>query len=220
MPNWTFQQLHVVGSKAGIDSFIRTGFTRASVPGDDDELHFDRLCGTPAPKARGAELQDGVVLIYWRTSRQACFHLITAWDYPAWFYESLAAQYPSLSFCCVVSGEMGDFGGLVMSLEGEFVDQVYEFDGSYSRRAHLRAANKSMTRWMSFVTRGRDWRIMLLRPWEVGSLRADAHCDGDFWCYFASREAMSAFRRRYRCRYPQRRTDGEWKRTTCMRATA
>jgi hypothetical protein len=48
-----FQQLHVVGSRADIDRFIRTGFTRASGPGDD-ELHFDRLCGDRVHGRRGA----------------------------------------------------------------------------------------------------------------------------------------------------------------------
>ncbi len=213
MPNWTEQQLHVVGRKADIDRFLRVGYTPRRKGALDALLHFDALCPKPSPAARGAEIENGVALMHWRTTNQACFDLITAWDYPAWFYESLAAEWPTLSFCCSVSGEMGDFGGLVIRVHGEFLDQVCVFDGDYDRRAHLRAAKSSLKRWMAFLTRDRDWRLMPHRAWDLGAARADAHFDGNFWFYFRSREAMADFRARYRCSQPERRVDGVWKRT-------
>ena len=213
MPNWTKQQLHVVGTKAEVDRFLRVGYTPRRKGDLDALLHFDRLCPKPAAGDRGAEIESGVALMHWRTKNQACFNLITAWDYPAWFYKSMASQWPMLSFCCSVSGEMGDFGGLMMSVDDEFVDQVYEFDGDYNRRSHLRAARSSMKRWMPFLTRDRDWRVMPDLAWELRTARADAHFDGHFWYYFRSREAMADFRKRYRCHHAERREDGAWRRT-------
>ncbi|MCC6165026.1 MAG: hypothetical protein IT182_16895 [Acidobacteria bacterium] len=213
MPNWTEQQLHVVGRKADIDRFVRVGYTPRRKGELDALLHFDRLCPKPSPDAHGAEIGSGVTVMHWRTTNQACFDMITPWDYPAWFYESMAAEWPTLAFCCSVSGEMGDFGGIVSCVNGEFIDLVRDFDGEYDRRAHLRAARSAMKRWMTFLTRDRDWRLMPNRAWEKGNMRADAHFDGDFWYYFRSREAMADFRGRHRCRYPERRVDGAWKRT-------
>ena len=44
MPNWVEQDLHVVGAKADVDRFIRTGLIRRK-PGEiDDVLDFERLC--------------------------------------------------------------------------------------------------------------------------------------------------------------------------------
>ena len=154
-----------------------------------------------------------MALLHWRTTHQACFDLITPWDYPAWFYESMATEWPGLSFCCSVSGAMGDFGGLVTCIAGEFVDQVCDFEGDYDRRRHMRAARSSLKRWMAFLTRDRDWRVMSHRPWKLGAMRSAAHFDGDFWFYFRSRESMADFRERYRCSHPERRVGGVWKRT-------
>lgn len=87
------------------------------------------------------------------------------------------------------------------------------FEGEYDRRAHLRAARSSLKRWLAFLTRDRDWRVMPKRAWHMGVMRADAHFGGHFWFYFRSREAMADFRSRYRCHHPERRVDGAWKRT-------
>ena len=214
MPNWTEQQLHVVGTKADIDRFIRAGYTRRGKEETDDLLHFDVLC-PPQRRAEQREepMDSGVVLIHFRTQTQAHFDIITAWDYPADFYAALAAEWPSLSFACTLGGEMGDFGGIVMHLGGTYVDLVEAFDHSYDRRAHLRVAKSALKRWMAFLTNGRDWRVMPHHAWELGAVPVDVHFDGHFWFYFSSREDMAAFRARYRCHRPQRRVDGEWKRT-------
>jgi hypothetical protein len=100
-----------------------------------------------------------------------------------------------------------------MHLGGRYVDLVCDFDGDYDRRAHLRTCRSALKRWMAFLTSGRDWRVMPHRAWELGSLPVDARFDGNFWFYFESREDMATFRTRYRCSKPQRRVDGEWKRT-------
>lgn len=214
MPNWTKQQLHVIGKKADIDRFMRVGYTRSHRGEPDDILHFDVICPPKlSPEDRGHEIESGVVLTHWRTNNQACFSLITAWDYPADFYAAIATEWPTLSYCCSVNGEMGDFGGLLMCLDGEFVNQVCDFDGTYDRRAHMRAARASLKRWMAFLTHDRGWRVMPHRAWQEGAMRADAHFDGDFWFYFRSPEAMATFRERYRCHHAQRRADGAWKRT-------
>ena len=214
MPNWTEQQLHVVGTKADIDRFMRAGYTRRSKGEFDNLLHFDVLC----PPERRAEQREepadsGVVLMHWRTRTQACFDMINAWDYPADFYAALAVEWPTLTFACTISGEMGDFGGIVMQVGGKYVDLVEDFDGYYDRRAHMRTCTSALKRWMAFLTSGRDWRVTPDRAWELGSLPVDAHFDGNVWFYFSSREEMAAFRARYRCSKAQRRVDGEWKRT-------
>lgn len=214
MPNWTEQQLHVVGTKADIDRFMRAGYTRRGKGSTDALLHFDVLC----PPERRAEQRDepadsGVVLIHQRTRTQACFDMISAWDYPADFYAALATEWPTLSFCCSVAGEMGDFGGLIVHVGESYVDLVEDFDQGYDRRAHLRTARAALKRWMAFLTSGRDWRINSLDAWNRGALPVDAQFDGDFWFYFSSREEMATFRARYPCDSPQRRVHGEWKRT-------
>jgi hypothetical protein len=53
-----------------------------------------------------------------RARTQAFFGMVTSWDYPAEFYARLAKHWPSLGFICAVNGEMGDFGGIVMALDG------------------------------------------------------------------------------------------------------
>jgi hypothetical protein len=96
MPNETQQDLHIVGPKAEIDRFIRTGFTRRGPRQFDDLLHFTRLC----PLKRGEPKttythESGVVLGHFRTRTQAMFSMITSWDYPAAFYARLAQNWPT-----------------------------------------------------------------------------------------------------------------------------
>ncbi|AMY08716.1 hypothetical protein LuPra_01920 [Luteitalea pratensis] len=218
MPNWTEQQLHVVGTKADIDEFMRAGYTRRGKDETDNLLHFDVLC----PPERRAEQRDeqsderiesGVVLIHFRTRTQAHFEIITAWVYPADFYAAMAAEWPTLSFACTVAGEMGDFGGLVLYVGGKFDNIVEDFHHPYDRRGHLRKVRAALKRWMAFLTSGRDCRVMPHHAWDLGSMPMNVHFDGNSWFYFSSREDMATFRKRYRCHHPERRVDGEWKRT-------
>jgi len=139
MPNWTEQTLHVVGPKVELDCFIRTGYTRKSREQFDNLLHFDRLCPLKRGDPKSTYTHDnGVVLIHFRTRTQASFSMITSWDYPAEFYARLAKRWPTLSFACSVNGEMGDFGGMIVSIEGKTVSLVRDYDGDYVRRQHAR----------------------------------------------------------------------------------
>ena len=106
MPNWTEQQLHVVGTKTDIDRFMRAGYTRRNKCETDNLLHFDVLC---PPERRAEQREDpadsGVVLVHWRTQTQACFDMINAWDYPVDFYAALAVEWPTLSFACTIGAK-------------------------------------------------------------------------------------------------------------------
>jgi len=113
MPNWVEQNLHVVGSKADVDRFIRTGFVRRSKGQFDDLLDLRRLCPLQRREPKSTYTHESaVVLRHYRTRTQAFFVMITSWDYPAEFYARLARHWPSLGFVCAVNGEMDDFGGI------------------------------------------------------------------------------------------------------------
>ena len=79
MPNWVYQDLHIVGPKETIDRFIDNGFVKKQ-PGDlDDVLEFRRLC----PLARGARTdtythESAVVLRHFRSDTQALFSMKSA----------------------------------------------------------------------------------------------------------------------------------------------
>jgi len=215
MPNWTEQELHVVGRKSDVDRFIRTGFSRSHRGESDDLLDFDALCPSRRPQP---DVPDtGVVLTHYRTRTQACFRFITAWDYPAGFYERLGTHWPTLAFGGTVNGEMGDFGGVLTYHTGEFVNLVRDYGYDYDRRAHGREIRRLLKRWGTFLTDGREWRAQPNAPWDNGSMPINAHFDGDFWFYFLSRDDMARFQSTYRCTYPQRRVNGTWQRTRVSR---
>ena len=215
MPNWVEQQLHVVGAKAEVDRFIRTGYTRRSKQEFDNLLHLHRLCPLERREPRSLYTHDSaVVLMHFRTKTQAAFNMITSWDYPAEFYARLPQHWPSLNFVCTVNEEMGSFGGIVMGLNGEVTDLVEDYgEPAYSRRSQSRRIRAALDRWGESLTAGRDWRLVPDQAWEHRSMPFDAHFDDDFWFFFRSREEMSGFRERYRTMMPLRRVGGEWKRT-------
>lgn len=218
MPNQTEQDLHVVGPKAEIDRFIRTGFTRRGPRQFDDLLHFRRLCPLKRGEPKSTYTDDtGVVLGHFRTRTQAMFSMITSWDYPAAFYARLARRWPTLAFACSVNGEMGDFGGIVLVRNGITENLVRDYDAEYERRTHKRQIARALHGWMAFLAEGRDFRLMPDAAWKQRSMPFDAHFDGDFWFYFRSREDMVAFKCRHKSAWTMRRTGTEWKR---MRITA
>src|SRR4029078_8800676 len=134
MPNWTEHTRHVVAPKVELDCFIRTGYTRKSREQFDNLLHFDRLCPLKRGDPKSTYTHDnGVVLIHFRTRTQASFSMITSWDYPAEFYARLAKRWPTLSFACSVNGEMGDFGGVIVSIGGKTGGRLWR-DDSLDRR--------------------------------------------------------------------------------------
>jgi hypothetical protein len=107
MPNWTEQELHVVGARREVDRFIRTGFTRRRRGELDDLLHFTRLCPLNRGERKDTRTHEsGVVLRHFRTRSQTCFRMITSWDHAAAFYARLARHWPTLAFACRVNGEM------------------------------------------------------------------------------------------------------------------
>ena len=213
MPNWTEHNLHIVGGKADVDRFIRTGFTRRSSRQFDDLLEFRRLCPLKRGEPRDTYQPDnGDVLIHCRTRTQALFTMQTAWDYAPAFYARLARHWPTLSFACSVNGEMGDFGGVIVIRDGLSEDLVRDYETVYVRRTHQRQIARALRGWMATLTDGRDYRLMPDAPWEYGSMPFDAHFDGDFWFYFRTREEMAAFKRRYKCQWAMMRTAAGWKR--------
>jgi hypothetical protein len=213
MPNETQQDLHVVGPKAEIDRFIRTGFTRRGRQQFDDLLHFRRLCPLKRGEPRSTYSQEsGVVLIHFRMRSQAMFTMITSWDYPAEFYGRLSRHWPRLAFAISVNGEMGDFGGILLVRDGTTENLVRDYDADYDRPRHTRQIARALRGWMTFLTEGRDFRLMPDAAWDHRSMPFDAHFDGDFWFYFRTSEEMAAFKRRYKSARTQRRSGREWKR--------
>jgi len=207
MPNWTEHELHVVGKKADIDRFVRVGYRKR-----ERELDFARLC----PPRPGEVYQPdcGLVNIHCRTKTQAFFGMVTAWDYVPNFYEQLPTHWPDLAFGCAINAEMGDFGGVLMALDGEIVDLVREYGAKgYDRRKHAREVGRVMKRFTQFLTEGREWRVLAHDAWEHRSMPVDAHFDDDFSFYFTTREEMTAFRKRYRTFFPMRLVAGQWQRT-------
>jgi len=212
MPNWTEQTLHVAGPTAELDRFIRVGFTRKNREQFDNLLHFDRLCPLKRGEAKDTYTHDsGVVLIHFRTRTQAIFSMITSWNYPAEFYARLPQHWPALSFACSVNGEMGDFGGVIVSVGGKTINLVRDYDAGYVRRPHARQIARALREWESFLTRGRDYRLLADSPWNYRSVPFDAHFDDDFWFYFRSREDLARFRDRYKSALVMRRVDDRWR---------
>ena len=221
MPNWVEQNLHVIGSKADVDAFIKTGFLPRTKERFDNLLDLHRLCPLKRREPKTTYTHDSaVVLMHFRTKTQAFFAMITSWDYPAEFYARLAVHWPSLSFACTINEESGALGGVVLILNGEVVDLVRDYsEDGYSRRTHRRPIRAALTRWDTEVlSRGRDWRLVAHEPWTRKSMPYDAHFDDDFWFYFRSREEMAKFRARYGGRMPLRRVKGVWKETRLARA--
>lgn len=219
MPNETQQDLHIVGPRAEIDRFIRTGFTRRGPGQFDDLLHFTRLCPLKRSEPKTTYTHDsGVVLGHFRTRTQAMFSMITAWDYPSAFYTRLARHWPTLAFACSVNGEMGDFGGILLVRDGTTENLVRDYDADYDRRAHKRQIARALRGWMAFLTESRDFRLMPDAAWTHRSMPFDAHFDGDFWFYFRSRDEMASFKARYKSAWTMQRVKGEWRRARLPRA--
>ena len=124
--------------EAEVDRFIGTGFVRQKRREIDDVLDFTRLCPLKNRERKDTYTHpSGVVLTHFRTRTQATFSMITSWDYPAEFYARLTKHWPSLSFICSVNEDMGQFGGVLMVLDGEVVNLVRDYRVvDYSRRAH------------------------------------------------------------------------------------
>ena len=97
------------------------------------------------------------------------------------FYKRLPIDWPDLAFGGAVNGEMGDFGGVLMALDGEFVDVVRDYGvAGYERRKHAREGRRVMTRWTHFLIKGREWRVLAYDAWEHRSMLVDAHFDRRF----------------------------------------
>jgi hypothetical protein len=213
MPNWTEQDLHVVGPKIEIDRFIGTGFVRHRPDEIDDVLDFIRLCPLKKRERKSTYTHpSGVVLSHFRTRTQAFFSMITSWDYPAEFYARLAIHWPALGFVCSVNGEMGDFGGIIVTLEGETRDLVRTYDVDYNQIVHSRQIARVLSQWSEFLASDRPYRLVPDSAWNHRAVRFDAHFDDDFWYYFRTREEMARFRSRHKSSHAMRRNNGTWNR--------
>jgi hypothetical protein len=168
MPNWVAQNLFAVGPKSIVDRFVRVGFKRCRRDAcgcGDDELIFTRLCPLKRSERKIAYSHDsGVVLAHYRTRTQACFWLITSWDYPAEFYARLPKGWPGLTFACAVNEDMGQFGGVIVVIDGEVHNLVRDYDSDYDRPGHRREVRAVLKRYFAFLVRDRAWRIMPTCP--------------------------------------------------------
>ena len=220
MPNYTTQDLHVVGNKADIDRFIRTGFSRHHEGDFDDLLLFTRLCPLKRREAKTTYMHDsGIVLTHFRTRTQALFSMITGNGYTPEFYERLARHWPGLSFGCAVNEEMNAYGGILLVHGGKYVNLVKDYDEpGYSRRIHAREIRKALNEWGKFLTAGRSWVVLPFSAWEHRYMPFDAHFDDDFWFYFKNAEDVARFKARYRTSGVLRLVDGKLKRTRLPRA--
>jgi hypothetical protein len=212
MPNWTEQTLHVVGPTSEIDRFIRTGFTRRGRDQFDDLLHFTRLCPPNKREPKSTDTHDsGVILQHYRTRTQAMFEMITSWNYPAEFYARLGTHWPRLAFVCSVNGEMGDFGGVIVTVDGRTQNLVRNYEIGYNRRTHAREIGTLLRgRWMEILQGDRPCRLMPKEPWLLKSMPFDAHFDDDFWFYFRTMDELAAFKARYPSSLVMRRTGETW----------
>lgn len=211
MANWTQQDLHVVGAKREIDRFIRKGLTRGGLP-SEKLLDFRRLCPLKRGEPKDTYTPDvAVVLGHFRTRTQALFSMITRWDYVAEFHARLPRHWPDLNFACSVNGEMGDFGGVIVCLDGETHNLVRDYDAHYVRRAHSREITRLLRRWSTFLEAKRDWCLVPDEAWKHTPIPFDAHFDDDFVFYFHSREDLARFKARYKTSRAMRRLDGKWK---------
>jgi hypothetical protein len=211
MPNWVFQDLHVVGSQAEIDRFFETGFIAKKGDEIDDLLDFMRLCPLRSRERKDTYPHDsGVVLTHFRTRTQAVFSMITSWDYPAEFYKRLAKHWPELAFVCSVNEDMEQFGGMLMVLNGVVSDRVQDYAGKYDSRGHAREVRALLKRWFAHVTAGRNWRLMC-DPGRRKALPVDAHFDDDLRFYFRTREELARFKRRYKSGAVMRRDGRTWR---------
>jgi hypothetical protein len=221
MPNWVEQDLHVVGEKSDIDAFIRTGLVRRNTGfwRGAGELLFTRLCPLRRTDCKDTYTHESaVVLILSRTRTQAYISLITSWDYPAAFYKRLPKHWPRLAFACAVNEEMGQFGGILLAMNGRFKDCVRGYDTNYDHRQHRREVRVLLKQWASQLVPGRPWRLMPDTPWRHRYMPFDARFEDDGWFYFRTREEMAAFKARYRCRYIMRRVGRTWRRTAIRKS--
>lgn len=213
MPNWVEQILSVAGPKTEIDRFIRTGLVRHRRDEMDDVLDFERLCPLKSRDRKDTYThQSGVVLCYFRTRTQAMFSMITSWDYPAEFYARLPRHWPALAFGCSVNEDMGQFGGILLVLNGEVINLVRDYNTDYSLRSHRREIRAAQKRWSLFLTQHRPWRVDVHAPWKHKSMPTDAHFDDDFRFYFRTRDELAQFRERYKTTRVMRLTVDGWRR--------
>jgi hypothetical protein len=211
MPNWVFQDLHVVGSQAEIDRFFETRFIPKKKGEIDDVLDFTRLCPLRSRERKDTYTHEsGVVLKHFRTRAQALFSMITSWDYPAEFYKRLPKHWPELAFCCSMNEDMEQFGGVLVVMDGAHVSHVRAYDADYDSRSHGRDVKALLKRWFERLTADRDWRLMADTGRRL-SVPFDAHFDDDRRFYFRTRDDLARFKRRYKAGAVMRRDGRTWR---------
>jgi hypothetical protein len=211
VPNWVYQDIHVVGSREEIDRFYQTGFVRKKPGTDDDQLDFMRLCPLrPGEPKDTYTHESGVVLEHFRTYTQAMFSIMTSWDYPGEFYRRLPNHWPELAFRCTVTDEVEELGGLLTVMDGVVSDCVQTYTADYDRRAQRGEVSTLVTHWFERLTAGRDWRLTA-DTGDRKSLPVDAHFDDDFRFYFQTRDELARFKRRYKSAAVMRRDGWLWR---------
>lgn len=69
---------------------------------------------------------------------------------------------------------MGDFGGVIVSLNGKTHNLVRDYDATCVRRAHSGEIARALREWDDFLTAGRDYRLVPAAAWDHPSMPFDA----------------------------------------------
>lgn len=106
---------------------------------------------------------------------------------------------------------MGDFGGVIVTLNGETPNLVRDYDGDYVRRAHSREIKRVLGQWMAFLEEGRDSCLVPDKAWTHPSMPFDAHFADDCVFFFRRREEVARFKGKYKTSGAMQRVKGVWK---------
>jgi hypothetical protein len=210
MPNWVEQDLEIVGPKPDLDLFLKKTLLVPKSVAERERyggpmFRFARAC-RPSKRERPNLVCDADAFVHFRTDIQCFVAFSTAWDYPRWLYRALAKQWPTLSFVCAVNEDMGQFGGVIVGLEGKCIDEVRDYRPDYRRSEHGRAIRPLLTMWRRVIRRGRRWTVTISKPWKHAAYDADATFNDEGFFYFRTEAEARAFAKTYRGKLVPRRT--------------
>lgn len=218
MPNWVDQDFFVIGPPSDLETFCEravTGtFGRARRSWrDEPTFRFDRACPLRGKEKRLDQHRSAILYRYVRSQTEAYFHLQTSWSYPEHFYLTrFAKEWPTLQFCCAVNEDMGNFGGVLASIDGNVIDLVSAPNDVPAQRKLVR---RLLREWRSVTTRDRPWVVQLpLRYIQRVQYGVDAAFEDEYTnvLYLKSeRDVRRLVRRRKSAAVYRRGARGKWK---------
>jgi hypothetical protein len=164
-PNWVEQELRVYGPANDLDAFcaraVTGSFAAAARPKDQASFLFDRACPRRGNERKIDEPRVAMLHRFVRSNVEALFDLETGWKHPTNFYtQRLVREWPTLSFSVAVSEDMGNFGGVIVGIQGEVTDLVWPQGRLREQRRRVRSL---LSRWRKLTTSGRPW-ILTIPP--------------------------------------------------------